>query len=293
MKCLLCQSQNHRLFESVTSFGFPLVYFQCEDCGFIFQSFESSQAADPEFYAETYRKIYQDSPEPTPKDLYVQNERAKHLIGFLNKQHVRSVNRALDIGASSGKLLLAYQLAFDCEVAGIEPGDAYRQYAESRGLEMHSSIEALVTPNAGRFDLISLIHVLEHLPEPVGILQTLREKLLADDGHLLIEVPNFYAHDSYELAHLSCFTPKSLKAVMKRAGFRVLRLKRHGEPRSDLLNLYLTVLAVPEENKMRSSGTAPERFVGLKRRLGMLYRRLVQKFFPRKAWRPLPDEIGS
>jgi hypothetical protein len=31
-----------------------------------------------------------------------------------------------------------------------------------------------------------------------------------------------------------------------------------------------------------------DRFVGLKRNMSMLYRRLMQKFFPHKAWLPIP-----
>ncbi len=51
--------------------------------------------------------------------------------------------------------------------------------------------------------LISMFHVLEHLPDPVGYLSALRQKFLEPDGWLLIEVPNLYAHDCFEVAHLN------------------------------------------------------------------------------------------
>ncbi len=76
MTCLLCGSENQQIFARVDSFGFPLVYYMCERCGLVFQSQEESQAADPEFYANTYRRIYQSSEEPTSKDLWVQSQRA-------------------------------------------------------------------------------------------------------------------------------------------------------------------------------------------------------------------------
>jgi len=290
MKCLLCEAEQPRLFEKVDSFGYPLLYYQCGNCGLIFQSAEDSRAADPDFYAETYRKIYQGAPEPTVKDLTVQKKRAEFLIQFLGRNAIQTPSRILDVGASSGMLLAAFRDAFGGQTTGVEPGDAYRAYAESQGLDMSPSLEALAAANVGRYDLISMIHVLEHLPDPVGTLRMIRKELLAKGGSLLVEVPKFYAHDSYELAHLTCFSPHTLKESLQCAGFRVKNLIRHGEPRSDLLNLYLTVLAVPAEDNSAGVEVTSERFVGQKRRLGMLYRRLVQKLFPHKAWRPLPGE---
>jgi 2-polyprenyl-3-methyl-5-hydroxy-6-metoxy-1,4-benzoquinol methylase len=289
MKCAACQSKTNKTFTTLKSFGFPLVYYQCKKCGLIFQSAEESMVADPDFYAETYRKIYQGDPKPTVKDLYVQKNRGDFLINFLKKQSTQSPSRILDVGASSGMLLGAFRQAFDCQVTGVEPGDAYRAYAESQGLDMSSSLDALVALKPDRYDLVSMIHVLEHLPEPVETLRMIRKELLSQGGLLLIEVPNFYAHDSYELAHLACFTPHTLKQALFRAGFEVKILKQHGEPRSDLLKLYLTILAVPAKSPDAGFKIGPERFVGLKRRFGLLYRRLVQKLFPRRAWRPLPD----
>lgn len=256
----------------------------------VFQSLKDSRAADPDFYAETYRKIYQDDPEPTIKDLVVQKQRAEFLIQFLHDNEITDPSRILDIGASSGMLLAAFRTAFRADMVGVEPGDAYRAYAEAQGLEMSPSLEALIAASAGRFELISMMHVLEHLPDPVETLRTIRQELLAEGGSLIVEVPNFYAHDSYELAHLSCFTSQTLKEVLKQAGFRVERIKRHGEPRSDLLNLYLLALAVPADTPARVGKVIPERCVRLKRRLAMFYRRLVQKIFPHRAWRPLPEE---
>ncbi|HEY9121759.1 MAG TPA: class I SAM-dependent methyltransferase [Brevefilum sp.] len=288
MDCLLCGSDQKIIFAHVKSFGFPLVYYQCENCGLIYQSRKESQAANPEFYRRTYRQIYQVCEEPTPKDLWVQEQRAYHLIDIL-RQHVKNFpERVLDIGASAGVLLQQFRTAFGSDVVGVEPGDAYRAYSEESGIEMKESLGALLASDHGKFDLVSMSHVLEHLTDPVDDLKRIRLELLKDGGSLLLEVPNFYAHDSYELAHLACYTPHTLREVLKKAGFRLILLKRHGVPRSKLLNLYLTGIAKALPEAYRTAEIKKDRFVKFKRNVGMLYRRLMQKISPHKAWLQIP-----
>jgi len=288
MDCLLCGSDQKRIYARVESFGFPLVYYQCENCGLIYQSKKESRAANPEFYRRTYRQIYQSCEEPTPKDLWVQEQRAKHLIDILRHHLEISPEKVLDIGASAGVLLQQFRKSFGSDVVGVEPGDAYRAYAEESGIEMKESMEALLASDHGKFDLVNMSHVLEHLAEPVEELKRIILELLKDGGILLLEVPNFFAHDSYELAHLACYTPHTLREVLKQAGFRLVLLKKHGVPRSKLLNLYLTGIAKASPESHGTIEIKKDRFVGFKRNVSMLYRRLMQKFFPHKAWLPIP-----
>jgi SAM-dependent methyltransferase len=287
MNCLLCGSEQSSIFARVESFGFPLVYLHCDQCGLIYQSEEDSQAADPDFYASTYRKIYQATEEPTGKDLWVQQQRAAHLVELLSVTLPQSPSRVLDVGASTGVLLKAFQAAFGCAVTGVEPGDAYRAYAEKQGIPMFPSLEALTASKPEKFSLVSLIHVLEHLPDPVGALASIRRDLLDKDGYLLLEVPNFYAHDSYELAHLACYTPHTLQEVLRQAGFEPVTVRRHGVPRSAMLNLYTTVVARPLPDDTPKSQVRPEHQVALRRKAGLFYRRAAQKLFPHQAWLPL------
>jgi len=292
MKCLLCGSNDQKIFAWVESKGFPLVYYQCQRCGLIFQSPEESRAADPDFYTHTYRELYQASEEPTEKDLMVQGQRADQLVNFLRSKTKFQPARVLDIGASAGMLLRAFQQAFNCDVVGVEPGEAYRKYAESRGLKMFPSLEDLIATQPEKFELVSLIHVLEHLSDPLETLQTIQRELMAKNGLLLVEVPNFNVHNSYELAHITCLTPHTLQEMVRQAGFQVISLTRSGIPRSKLLNLYLTLIGKPFPKGSPSPSIRPDRFVHLKRKIGFFYRRVAQKLFPHKAWLPLPHEKG-
>lgn len=293
MTCFLCHSENTRRFAEAESFGFPLVYSMCKNCGLVFQSNESSLATNQDFYIEAYRKIYQENPHPTKKDLWIQEQRANHLVDLVRSHSKVPAKNALDIGASSGTLLLKFQQVFGCEVTGVEPGAAYRAFAEKNGIVMFASIDELISESMKRFDLVSLVHVLEHLPDPVNMLSTIRELFLSDNGHLILEVPNLFVHDSFELAHLTCFSPQKLVETVQQAGYDVQLIARHGVPRSDMLKLYITLLAQPLSEDLPTPPIKKESLVRIKRQLGMGYRWVIQKLFPKKAWLALPYEVES
>ncbi|MCH7663110.1 MAG: class I SAM-dependent methyltransferase [Chloroflexi bacterium] len=235
-----------------------------------------------QFYESEYRRLYQGDEGPSKKDLDMQRARAAALLSFMDGQ-VQSVGRHLDIGSSTGELLQAFQKTYGSQPVGVEPGESYRRHAQTQGLKIFPSLEDLKRSNVQRFNLITIAHVLEHLPDPVAYLSNLREEILAPVGWLLLKVPNLYAHDSFEVAHLFGFSSHTLREIVQQAGFEVLVLKKHGAPRSQILPLYLTLLARP------ASVDTPiqlrlERLVFLKRRLGMFRRRLLSRLFPKQAW---------
>lgn len=286
ISCPLCNSERVKDFEKVESFGFPIQYLICQNCGFVFQNPQTSQAADPDFYQQTYRRIYQASAEPTPKDLYQQTQRATNQAEWLKSLNFNKFSTVLDVGASSGLLLETFAREFEAKVVGVEPGDAYRAVAEAKGIPMHASLETLISTKPDRFDLATLMHVLEHLENPIQVLTQIREDLLGETGLLFIEVPNFYAHDSYELAHLSCFTEHTLNELIRQAGFEPVASRKHGMPRSKILPLYLTVLAKPMSTSVQKL-PKPEKAVRLKRDLGMLKRKVLTRLNPNSAWLPV------
>lgn len=289
-QCALCRSgqEMHSMFAQLEDAGERLRYRICERCGLVFQSPRMNQAALDRFYMEQYRKTVQNSEGPTDKDLRVQAGRARALSQFVRRDAVE-IRRHLDIGSSAGALLARFRVDYGCESVGIEPGDAYRAYAAKRNLRVYPDLETLDAEDEAAFDLVSMSHVLEHLPDPLAYLIHLRRRWIAPDGWVLIEVPNLYGHQTFELAHLYAYTGATLREVLRQAGFEVLRLSSHGKPRSRLIPLYLTALARP-----RSSDSAPGRIrsgssgVRMCRRLGMLWRRIATKYFARWAWLPWP-----
>lgn len=260
----------------------------CNSCGLVFQSPRMNASELDSFYQAEYRQLYQGSEDPIKKDLAVQQKRAQAVLSFARNQ-VAGVARHLDIGSSAGLLLQSFQKAYGCQPVGVEPGKAYREYAQKQGLAVYANLDELANSGLGTFDLISMMHVLEHIPDPIVYLSQLREKYLDREAWLLLEVPNLYAHDSFETAHLFSFSSHTLKQVVMKAGFDVVTVQKHGLPRSQTIPLYLTLLA-------RTTGTVgrtlsfivePERNVVMKRRLGMLYRRILTRLAPGRAWLPI------
>lgn len=284
--CPMCGDDRSTLFDQREFRGYQVVNRLCRNCGLVYQSPRMTSSELDLFYQGEYRRLYQGCEGPSDRDLDVQKARAENLVNFLHDNGVEKVERYLDIGCSSGLLLEEVREAFQCQVLGIEPGTSYRNYAQNRGLEVYESIGKLKAAGYAEFDLISMIHVLEHLPDPVGYLNELREDFLSTKGKILVEVPNLYAHDCFEVAHLISFSPHSLRQVIKKAGFKTESWLVHGSPRSMIIPLYVSLLAEPDKTKSRQDSVAGERWIKLKRQTGLAQRKVVGKLFPNQAWLP-------
>ena len=282
--CPLCNESQSVQFDQRDSRGYQVTNQLCMNCGLVYQSPRMTESELDTFYRHEYRQIYQGSEDPGKIDLTVQQARAKVLVNILKEVGIEKVQRFADIGSSSGLLLERIRDEYQCQIVGIEPGRAYRDYTEKRGLKVYDTLKAAEDAGEPVFDLISLIHVLEHIPDPIRYLKNLREKYLALDGNILIEVPNLYAHDSFEIAHLTSFSRQSLFQTVKKAGYSRISIQLHGLPRSNLIPLYITLLAGKSTELPPQRPVEAERWIRLKRRTGMAHRRVIEQLFPRQAW---------
>ncbi len=281
--CPLCGSSFNQLFDQRQFRGHPVSNVICRQCGLVYQSPRMTEAESQAFYQAEYRLLYQGQQGPNPKDLAVQAARARLTLEF-TRQYVTSAASILDIGCSTGILMEQLRHHYRARAVGIEPGDTYRWYAQSQGLEVFVSLDELKNAGLSRFSLVSMMHVLEHLPHPLTYLQDLRDQFLEPNGWLLLEVPNLYAHDCFEVAHLTSFSAHTLVQLVHKAGYRVVRLRAYGQPRSLLIPLYLTLLAQPSSSTPAS--VKPARLVKLQRQLGFLRRKITTRLFPERAWIP-------
>lgn len=285
--CPICESPNSRPFESVRLEAERVGYQLCGNCGAVYQSPRMSDERLETYYVSDYLLMHQHAEGITEKELRVQAGRARHLIGFMRGQVV-SVRRHMDIGSSTGKLMQAVSAAYGCVSAGVEPGEAYRAYSAALGLRVYAMLGAAADAGESRFDLITLAHVLEHLPDPVGYLRDLRERWLTSEGSLILEVPNLYGHFSLERPHLQAFHAATLRRTLAAAGFETRRIVRHGSPRSRLIPLYLTASASSSEGAAVGRNRSSARGVRFRRKAGMAWHTLATRVLPRWAWLPLP-----
>lgn len=150
------------------------------------------------------------------------------------KQHfpLHGSGQLLDVGCGNGAFLRVCSMALPAwKLWGTEVDDKYAaQVAAIRGVQRHHSgvVEDLVE----QFDIISLIHVLEHVPGPVAFLRRLRKKL-GPEGLLLIEVPDALLNPftMTVVDHCSHFSVKALAEVVAAAGFEVLTATNTWVPR--------------------------------------------------------------
>ena len=100
----------------------------------------------------------------------------------------------LDIGCGTGEFLKIAQQN-NWTVFGIEPNEKARSIANKKTNNSVSDIEKLSNFKPQSFDVITLWHVLEHLPRLEKHISILKS-LLKSNGTLIITVPNYKSYDA-------------------------------------------------------------------------------------------------
>lgn len=146
--------------------------------------------------------------------------------------------RWLDVGTNMGFFLRKVVKA-GYAAEGVEPSPALSSLAKEQfGLNVHQCLfeEAELPPNS--YDIITMIDVFEHIPNPSLVLEK-AHRLLKQDGILVIKVPNgnynllkmkirktlglrasLHTWNAYE--HVIHYTVTTFKNMAKKHGFRVV-----------------------------------------------------------------------
>lgn len=153
----------------------------------------------------------------------------KQKLALIFKEN-KGVGKLLDIGCGTGEFLrTAKQKKWD--VYGVEPNEDARILSEKKGVTVLKELQEVTQKN---FDVITLWHVLEHVPDlETYILQI--SKLLKPSGTLIVAVPNFKSWDAkhyqnfwaaYDVPrHLWHFSKTSIKTLFSQYQFRVVKIK--------------------------------------------------------------------
>lgn len=148
--------------------------------------------------------------------------------------------QVLELGCSTGAMSRLMKEQCEAQVFGVEKdpqaawqAQRYCDYVFTEDLDHPQSLDAL---QFEKFDVITLVDVLEHLRYPQQLLERLKPFMM-DESVILLSVPNV-AHTSVRLelltgdfryeeagilddTHLKFFTLNSLKALIERSGFMI------------------------------------------------------------------------
>lgn len=154
---------------------------------------------------------------------------------FSTKKKFRLINRyagqkksLLDIGAGTGDFLAAARKN-GYDIAGVEPSKGARAKAQNKGILLMDHLEA-----SRRFQIITLWHVLEHIPDPEKEITKIK-KLLEEDGALFIALPNFRSYDAeyykeywagYDVPrHIWHFSKEAVKQLVQNHGMEIVETR--------------------------------------------------------------------
>lgn len=197
-----------------------------------------------EYYQREYREVRQEA--PTADYVRFMDHRATEQLKFITETTGRcAFEYALDIGCGAGRLVNAPARTCRC-VRGYEADDAMAEFARSQGSgNQVKIINALFNPKdcVAKAEIITMSHVLEHVPAPVEFLASLRENALSSGGFLFVEVPNDPAHWVKKqvewrlrgLGHLNFFTPESLGKILIHSGLHNAAIRLCGGPLYELI----------------------------------------------------------
>ena len=226
--------QNHTgvVLDSVK--GFDVI--ECETCGF--------KHIVPIPTAEEMEEVYREEYYSIEKPLYL--ERTKEDLDWWNLVYSERYDtfeeylqpdrrRILDIGSGPGAFLL-HGKQRGWQTLGIEPSRQAVDYSRKLGLEIVEDFLTEETANKlGKFDVVHMSEVLEHIPDPKSMLQLARH-LLTKGGLVCVVVPNDYNPFQYALRmscgyepwwvapphHIIYFDFESLNRLLEISGFEVL-----------------------------------------------------------------------
>jgi len=236
--CRLCGSDGLTLYYTLGDHG-QFRYYRCPACTLV--NYDLAGGLEQEQYT---RKFVDPA-----DDRQARNRDNDQAYEFLSR-HVAGPGRLLDIGCGNGRLLLRARRD-GWQVKGLELSAEMAAFAAERvGCEVLTDDFLTLEPapeDREAFDVVSLRHVLEHLPEPLLAMQKI-SALLRPGGLLLVEMPNieglskrwvrFSARHrlhrrrfppGFAAGHACEYSRQSFSALLARTGFELTRWETYSK----------------------------------------------------------------
>lgn len=230
--CKICGAQTfkpYRIFQNIE-------YVRCGDCSVvsmkkIFSSKELAQYYNEDYFEKDYKKSDEFS-YFSNHDSVIVSCGAK--VALLKEYVTLENSRILEVGCAAGYFLEALKRDTpNVVVEGIEVSPEAAKIAQEIFHIPVIADDLFNVSEGSRYDAIVMFQTLEHLNDPLGYLQK-SFALLKEGGYVFVEVPNLRTIDRlfdrgileriFSVPyHVFMFSPSSLKFVLKKAGFSIVK----------------------------------------------------------------------
>jgi len=269
-KCHVCQTENILSIEEFASLAQVTSDCRpwkrggklgiCRSCGFVQKIADDAFIRDCEEIYRTYAVYYQ--ADGQEQKVFEQSRglsqfRSESILTQLLKQNTIPASGALlDIGCGNGNLLRFFSKLYPSWIlSGLEFDEKNRA-----PIEKIENVRAFYSCDlvdiSGQFDMISMIHCLEHIVDPGHFLRKVKGKMTSQ-GLLLIEVPT-YTLNPFDLViadHCTHLDMNNIKNLLEQYGFEIVLTSTHIVPKE------MTILArknVASKTMLSVSETALE-----------------------------------
>lgn len=144
----------------------------------------------------------------------------------------REIKSLLDIGCGTGGMLRSARERWpDAEIRGVDPSEDSVRRCREYGFEVEQVDEMTQVKlrDPRTFDLLTIIHVAEHLSQPVELISSATQ-YMDQDSLLYLDVPNIMSGrwntiNFIHLAHPQMFHRGSLERLLARCGLEAVEWK--------------------------------------------------------------------
>lgn len=196
---------------------------------------EIEQYYQKEFYSAKYPRFNDSSLKVQKEERQFFNSKWEAVLRVCKNHFGKIKDLSLfDIGFGFAQALLYFRKK-GMKVSGLEPSAEGIEYARSQDLSVFQTGIEDFSPVKKKFDVVTLLNVLEHLSYPAETLVNIRKKLLKPGGLLVIDVPNDF--NDFQIAadkefglkkwwfcppnHLNYFSPNTLKYLLEKCGYKI------------------------------------------------------------------------